>query len=118
MLRLAQKIRDLLFRDNLFLRVTIFITGALIGAIPLAAVLLGALSKNYDSALYILLALFAIFAMFLLYASTFGSDRLIDKAANWANSGDILFFLGLVTFAIPVTLLIRLYQNKHNQNDA
>jgi len=61
MLRLAQKIRDLLFRDNLFLRVTIFITGALIGAIPLAAVLLGALSKNYDSALYILLALFAIF---------------------------------------------------------
>ena len=118
MLKFAQKIRDLLFGDNLFLRVTIFITGALIGAIPLAAVLLGALSKNYDSALYILLALLAIFAMFLFYASTLGSDRLIDKAANWANSGDILFFLGLVTFAIPVTLLIRLYQNKHNRNDA
>jgi len=118
MLRLAQKIRDLLFRDSLFLRVTIFITGALVGTIPLAAVILGTLSKNYDSALYILLALFAIFAMFLLYASTFGSDRLIDKAVNWANSGDILFFLGLVTFAIPVTLLIRLYQNKHHRNDA
>jgi len=118
MLRLVQKIRDLLFRDNLFLRVTIFITGALFGAIPLAAVLLGALSKNYDSALYILLALFAIFAMLLLYASTLGSDRLMGKAANWANSGDILFFLGLVTLAIPVTLLIRLYQKKHNQNDA
>jgi hypothetical protein len=115
MLRLAQKIRDLLFKDNLFLRVTIFITGALIGAIPLTAVFLGALSKNYNSALYILLVLFAIFAMFLLYASTFGSDRLVDKAAKWASSGDIIFMLGLVTFAIPVTLLIRLYQNKYNQ---
>ncbi len=118
MLRLARKVRDLLFRDNLFLRVTVFITGTLIGAIPLAAVLLGAMNKNYDSALYILLALFAVFAMFLLYASTLGSDRLIEKAADWSNSGDIIFFLGLVTFAIPITLLIRLYQDRHNKNGA
>lgn len=107
MLRSIQQIRDLLFGDSLFLRVTIFITGALIAAIPLAAVLFGALSKNHDSALYILLVLLAILGLFLLYAALFGSNLPLDNASNWANSGDILFFIGLLTFAIPITLLIR-----------
>jgi hypothetical protein len=100
------------------MRVTIFITGALITAVPLAAILFGALSKNYDSALYILLALFAILGLFLLYASIFGSDRFLDNASNWANSGEILFFLGLLTFAIPITLLLRYLKSRQNQNDA
>jgi len=114
----VQQIREFLFRDSLFLRVTIFITGALIAAIPLAAVLFGALSKNYDFALYILLALFAVLGLFLLYASLFGSDRFLDNASNWANSGEILFFIGLLTFAIPITLLIRWLKNRPNRNDA
>jgi hypothetical protein len=100
------------------MRVTIFITGALITAVPLAAILFGALSKNYDSALYILLALFAILGLFLLYASIFGSDRFLDNASNWANSGEILFFLGLLTFAIPITLLLRRLKSRQKQNDA
>ena len=112
MIRAIQQIRDLLFKDDLFLRVIIVITGLLVAAIPFTAVLLGALSKNYDSALYVLLAVFAIFGLFLMYAGIFGSDHFLDKASNFANSGELFFFLGLVTFAVPITLLIRWLKRK------
>ena len=117
MLRIYRKISTLLFIDDLFVRVIIFITGLLIGAIPLAVVLYGGLANGHDSAIYILLVLLTTLAAFLLYSSTFGSKRLLDKAVDWANSGDLLFFLGLITFAIRITLLIRLYQNKNNKRD-
>ncbi len=117
MLKPVRKIRDLLFGDDLIVRVVIFITGALIAAIVIPVSAIISLGKDYDSALYILLAILTVFALFLLYASIFGSPRLVDKAANWANSGSIIFFIVQLALAIPITLLIRHYKNGHNRND-
>ncbi len=112
MLSIYQKILAELLEDDLLVRVIIFITGFLVGAIPIAFILFSDLTSNYDAVIYILLVLLTVLATFLIYASACGSKSLLEKAGDWANSGDLLFFLGLVTFAIPITLLIRQYQKK------
>ena len=107
-MRLLQHMRDVLFDDDLFVRVIIFMTGALLLVIPVLAVLFGVLASGSDPALFILLGFFAVLAIILICSSLYGGDGLMKHASAWAGSGELAVVLGLITLAIPITLLIRL----------
>jgi len=114
--RALQKIRDL-FGDDLFWRVMIFMTGLFFLAIPTLAIIFNVVRRDTDIALVILLGIFAIFGSFLFYAAVWGSARILRKAVAWGNSGDIAFFLGLITFAIPITIIIRYVRRREQGRD-
>jgi len=116
LVRALQEIRDL-FADDLFWRVMMFMTGVFFLAIPTLAIIFNVLSRDTDMALGILLAIFAIFGSFLFYAAVWGSARILEKAVNWGNSGEIAFFLGLVTFAIPITMIIRYVRRREQRRN-
>src|SRR5262245_5139432 len=110
MSRLLKYMHDALFSDDLLLRVFIFMTGALLLMIPVLAAVFGHLAAGADPALYIWVGFFAVLALSLIYASLFGGARLMKYASVWAVPGELAIFLGLITFAIPITLVIRLFR--------
>lgn len=105
-------LKEMLLKDDLLGRVMIFNTGVIIIAIPILAAYFGVISKNSDPAIYAILILFALLGLFLLYTPIWGSSKLLEKAADWANSGELGLILMLITFSIPITILIRLIQGK------
>lgn len=115
-MRAFQEIRDL-FDDDLFWRVMMFMTGLFFLAIPTLAIIFNVLSRDTDMALVILLGIFAIFGSFLLYAAVWGSARILEKAVGWGNSGEIAFVLGLLTFAIPITMIIRYVRRREQRRN-
>jgi len=115
-MRALQEIRDL-FEDDLFWRVMMFMTGLFFLAIPTLAIVFNVLRQDTDMALVILLGIFAVFGTFLIYAAVSGSARILEKAVAWGNSGDIAFALGLVTFAIPITMIIKYVRRRESQRN-
>lgn len=108
-LRLQRATRAL-FVDDLFSRVLIFMTGTLFLAVPLLALGFDVITRSSDSALLVLISILVIVGSFFIYASTKGSDRLIERTAIWSDSGELLILFGLLTLAIPITLLIRYFR--------
>lgn len=103
-------LKEMLVKDDLLTRVMIFNTGVIIIAIPILSAYFGIIAKDSDPVFYIALILLTLLGLFLLYTPVWGSNRLLEKAADWANSGELGLFLGLITLSIPITILIRLFQ--------
>lgn len=76
-------------------------------AIPVLALIFNVLNQNTDMALVILLGILAVFGSFLLYAAIYGSSHILEKAVFWGNSGEVVFILGVITLAIPITIIIK-----------
>jgi hypothetical protein len=101
-----------LAQDHLFLRVTIFMSGFLLGLIPVLALVSGVLTRNSDPALSILLLLFALISSWFIYASLSATDRTLDKIVTSFILTDFVIILGALTLALPITLLIRTVQRR------
>ena len=109
------QLRDDLFGDDLFPRVTIFIMGMIITAIPILALVSGVAFEANDSSFYILLGLFAVLGVFLFYASVRGGEKLLDKAALWGIPAELIFVLGLLTLAAPITIVIKRFRKQNER---
>ncbi len=109
------RLRHDLLGDDLFARVTIFIMGMIISAIPVLAVVSGVARKVDDSALYILLGLLSVLGIFLLWAALRGGEKLLDRAALWGIPPELVFVLGLLTLAAPITIAIKRVRRQHDQ---
>ena len=113
--RAISQLRDDLFGDDLFIRVTVFIMGMIITAIPVLALVSGAASEANDLSFYILLGLMAVLGLFLFYASLRGGEKLLDKAVLWGISAELIFVLGLLTLAAPITIAIKRFRRQDGQ---
>ena len=108
-----------LVEDQLFTRVTVFIAGAVVAAIPIVALLSGVVVDVSDGALNVLLALLGLLGAFLLFAAAWGNDNILLKAVVWSCPGDLMLTLGLLTLAAPITLLINyLARRRHDGSGA
>ena len=100
--------------DQLFIRVTVFIVGAVAAAIPIVALLSGVVVEVNDGALNMLLLILEVVGGFLLFASVWGNDNVLLKAVVWSCPGDLMLTLGLVTLAVPITLLINFFARRNH----
>lgn len=105
-----------LFEDELFWRVMTFMTGLFFLAIPTLALIFNVLNQHADMALVILLGIITSFGSLLLYAAVYGSARTLKKAVFWGNSGEVAFILGLITLAIPVTMIIKYARSRRQRS--
>jgi hypothetical protein len=108
------KIRDCLhtfwkalFEGQLFWRVTIFMTGCLLALIAVVAPSFGIANHHSDPALLILLVLIAALATFFIWSAGAASERSLDRAVGWFAMSELLFILGMLMLAVPITLIIR-----------
>lgn len=93
--------------DDLFVRVTIFMTGLLFDFVPALALVTGVLTRESDPALIILLSLIAVAGAWLMYASRAATADRLDNFVTLLALSDFLIIWGVITMALPITLLIR-----------
>jgi len=101
-----------LFERQLFWRVTIFMTGCLLALIPVLALSFGIANQRSDPALLILLVLIVALATFFMWSAVGASERSLDSAVGWFAMSELLFILGMLTLAVPITLIIRALQHQ------
>ena len=102
-----------LFRDPLFFRVCLALWSLPLLSVGIAAVLLVRPTAAFDWVIFALLLAIGGLGSWLAYAAVFGNGRLFDKATTWASEGadgvGLIVAVGVVTIAVPVTLLIRVF---------